>query len=281
MSNSPTWTVAYRPVAKRNRVYIKLAETLKLEHIKGVEKALTVYFSVAEMPIWILFFALGVSSDREVVDLIDVDIEDTNIVNILVASIHDADKKCEDFRKGKKALAYVDRLIKGCRFPPQESVEECIQQYLFPNLSGLKQKARFLGYMVKSLLHAFIGRRKVDNRDDFRNKRLELAGELLERELRAHIKHAERRMLKAMQRDLYGDRQVQPIEHYLDASIITNGLSRAFSTGHWCHPYKRMERVSGVVATIRRTNPLQMTADMRKTRQQVTYTGKVGDARYP
>lgn len=280
VSNNPTWMVGYRPGEKRKRVYIKLTETLKLEHIKGGEKALSVYI-LAEMPIWVLFFALGVSSDREVVNLIDVDIEDTTIVNILVASIHEADKNCEDFRKGKKALAYVDRLIKNCKFPPQESVEECLKTYLFPNLSGFKQKARFLGYMVKCLLHSFIGRRKVDNRDDFRNKRLELAGELLERELRAHIKHAERRMVKAMQRDLYGDRQVQPIEHYLDASIITNGLSRAFSTGHWCHPYKRMERVSGVVATLRRTNPLQMTADMRKTRQQVTYTGKVGDARYP
>ncbi|OIT35183.1 dna-directed rna polymerases iv and v subunit 2 [Nicotiana attenuata] len=280
LSNNSTWTVAYRAVDKMNRVYIKLTETLKLEHIKGVEKALRVHF-LAEMPIWVLFFALGVSSDREVVNLIDVDTEDTNIVNILVASIHNADKNCEDFRKGKNALAYVDTLIKGCKFPPQESVEECIKIYLFPNLSGLKQKARFLGYMVKRLLHSFIGCRKVDNRDDFRNKRLELAGELLERELRAHIKHAERRMIKAMQRDLYGDRQVQPIEQYLDASIITNGLSRAFSTGHWCHAYKKMERVSGVVATLRRTNPLQMTADMRKMRQQVKYTGKVGDARYP
>ncbi|KAJ8555221.1 hypothetical protein K7X08_012717 [Anisodus acutangulus] len=217
---------------------------------------------------WMVAYRPGVSSDREVVDLIDVDIEDSNIVNILLASIHEADKICEDFRKGKKALAYVDRLIKSCQFPPQESVEECIKQYLFPNLSGLKQKARFLGYLVKCLLHSYIGRRKVDNKDDFRNKRLELTGELLERELRAHIKHAERRIVKAMQRDLCGDRQVQPIEHYLDASIITNGLSGAFSTGHLCHPYKRMERVSGVVATVRRTNPLQMTADLRKTRQQ-------------
>ncbi|CAN4076358.1 unnamed protein product [Withania somnifera] len=270
VSNNPTWTIAYRPGEKRKRVYLKLVETLKLEHIKGEEKALTVYF-LAEMPIWVL----------EVVDLIDMGIEDANIANILLTSIHDADKNCEDFRKGKKALAYINRLIKNCKFPPPESVEECIKEYLFPNLSGLKQKARFLGYMVKCLLLSYIGRGKVENRDDFRNKRLDLAGELLERELRAHFKHVERRMVKAMQRDLCGGRQVQPIEHYLDASIITNGLSRAFSTGHWCHAYKRMETVSGVVATLRRTNPLQMTADLRKTRQPVTYTGKVGDARYP
>ncbi|KAA8515253.1 hypothetical protein F0562_018517 [Nyssa sinensis] len=281
LSNSPTWTVAYRSIAKRKRVYIKLVETPRVEHIRGGEKVLTVYFSVTEIPIWILFFALGVSSDREVVNLIDSDTEDASIVNILVASIHDADKKCEDFRRGGKALNCLDKLIKNCRFPPEESVDDCIINYLFPSLTGFKRKARFLGYMVKCLLQAYTGRRKVDNRDDFRNKRLELAGELLERELRVHIKHAERRMVKAMQRDLYGDRSLHPIEHYLDASIITNGLSRAFSTGAWSHPYKKMERTSGVVATLRRTNPLQATADMRKTRQQVQYTGKVGDARYP
>lgn len=260
---------------------MKLVDNSKVENLIGGQKVLSVYFAVAEMPVWILFFALGASSDREVVDLIDLDIEDTKIANILIASIYDADDKCRGFRKGKNALDHVQKLLNNCKFPPAESVEECIRNLLFPNLTGFKQKARFLGYMVKCLLQAYTGRRKVDNRDDFRNKRLELASELLERELKVHLKHAERRMVKALQRDLYGERDLQSLEHYLDASIITNGLSRAFSTGAWSHPYKKMERVSGVVATLRRTNPLQMTADMRKTRQQVSYTGRVGDARYP
>ncbi|CAH9063796.1 unnamed protein product [Cuscuta epithymum] len=282
VANTPNWMVSYRPVSKRKRVYIKLIDSPKVENVvSGGEKVLNVYFSVTEMPIWIFFFALGVSSDKEVVNLCDVDVEDAAIVNIIVASIHDADNKCESFRKQAVALSYVSELMKSCKYPPQESVEDCINNFLFPNLNTFKKKARFLGYMVKCLFQAYTGRRKVDNRDDFRNKRVELASELLERELRVHLKHAERRMTKAMQRDLYGDRQLQPIEHYLDASIVTNGLSRAFSTGAWSHPYKRMERLSGVVANLRRTNPLQMTADMRKTRQQVSYTGKVGDARYP
>ena len=107
-----------------------------------------------------------------------------------------------------------------------------------------------------------------------------MASELLERELKVHVSHALRRMTKALQRDLYGDRDVHPIEHYLDASIVTNGLTRAFSTGAWCHPFKWMERVSGVVGNLGRANPLQTMLDLRKTRQQVLYTGKVGDARY-
>lgn len=280
MAKDPTWTIAYRPVSKRKRVYIKLVP--KVEHLIAGDKILTAYFYVTEVPVWLLFFALGVPNDKEVVKLIGLDTdEDSAIANILVPSIYDADKKFDGFRKAGNAIEYIKKLMQGCKFPPTETVDELINTYLFPNLRSRRQKASFLAYMVKCLLEAYRGRRKVDNRDDLRNKRVELAGELLERELRVHIKHAEKRMVKAIQRDLYKDREVQTIDHYLDASIITNGLSRAFSTGAWVHPYKRMERISGVVANLRRTNPLQAVCDMRKTRQQVSYTGRVGDARYP
>ncbi|KAK1432101.1 hypothetical protein QVD17_08992 [Tagetes erecta] len=282
VAGTPNWRVMYRSTNKRKRVYVKLGENSSDDDIEGGAQVITGYIlSLKDMPIWILFFALGVKSDKQVVDLIEADINDGNIVNILIASIHHADQKCNEFRKDGNALSYVKKLMDKSTFPPKESVEECLANYLFPNIIGFKRKARYLGYMVKCLLEGYSGRRKVDNKDDFRNKRLELAGELLERELTIHLKHAEKRMVKSIQRDLYPDRTVQPIECYLDAAIITNGLSRAFSTGSWSHPYKNMERTSGVVATLRRANPLQMIADMRRTRQHVLYAGKAGDARYP
>ncbi|XP_022729296.1 DNA-directed RNA polymerases IV and V subunit 2-like isoform X1 [Durio zibethinus] len=281
ISNIQGWTIAYRSEVKRNRLIIRLVENSKVEYIKGGEKVLTVYFLSIEIPVWVLFFALGVPSDKEVINLIDFGSNDSSISNILFASIRNADWKCNNFREGRNALNHVDRLLKDTRFPPEEGAQECLSLYLFPTLCGLRQKARFLGYIVKCLLQAYTGRRKCDNRDDFRNKRLELAGELLERELKVHIAHARRRMAKTLQRDLYADRTVRPIEHYLEGSIVTNGLSRAFSTGAWSHPFKRMERISGVVANLGRANPLQTMVDLRKTRQQVQYTGKVGDARYP
>lgn len=279
--NNPCWSVSYKSLVKRNRLVIKLVGNPKNEDIKGGEKVLIIYFLSVEIPVWILFFALGVSSDREAIELIDYDKDDANVQNILFASIRDADESCEGFRQGNAALRHIVQLVKKSKFPPTESVEDCVNTYAFPNIKGLKRKARFLAYMVKCLLLAYTGHRKCDNRDDFRNKRLDLAGELLERELRVHIAHARKRMAKVLQRDLYGDRDVRPIEHYLDASIITNGLQRAFSTGAWSHSYKKMERISGVVANLGRTNPLQTMAEMRRTRQQVQYTGKVGDARYP
>ncbi|KAK0601528.1 hypothetical protein LWI29_025081 [Acer saccharum] len=69
--------------------------------------------------------------------------------------------------------------------------------------------------------------------------------------------------------------------NYLDTSIVTNGHSQ-LEAGAWSHPYKRMERISGVVANLGRANPLQTMVDLRRARQQVQYyTGKVGDAKYP
>ncbi|KAF9674118.1 hypothetical protein SADUNF_Sadunf10G0094400 [Salix dunnii] len=190
-------------------------------------------FLVDRDPYTDIVFALGVRADKEVIDLIDYASNGASIVNIFFAQIYDADEKCEHFRREDKALDFVDKM-----------------------LNSRRHKARFLGYMLRCLLEAYTGHRKCDNRDSFRNKRFELASELLERELKVHGSH----------RDLYGDRDVHPIEHYLDASIVTNGLTRTFSTGAWCHPFKWMERVYKVVGNLGRANPLQTMIDLRKNK---------------
>ncbi|RDX65488.1 DNA-directed RNA polymerase D subunit 2b, partial [Mucuna pruriens] len=77
-------------------------------------------------------------------------------------------------------------------------LNEWLEMYVFLGISGLKRKARFLVYRGKGLLLATTSRRRCDSRDDFRNKRLELANELLEHELKVHIAHARKRMSKAL-----------------------------------------------------------------------------------
>lgn len=278
--DKPAPTVSYLSEVKAKRIYVKLVEAPKVEGFNG-GRLISFYFFFATMPIWVMFFALGALSDKDVFEMIDLEGCEASMTDIILSTIKDAEAQFEGFRSIDKACQHIDTLVKNAKFPPTESFDQYVSKYLFPNIAGHRSKALFLGYMVKCLLLSSVGKRKCDNKDDFRNKRLHLAGELLARELRAHVRHAERRMVKAMQRDLNGDNSLQLIERYWDASIITNGLNRAFSTGAWTHPYKKAERSSGIVATLRRTNPLQMISDMRKTRQQVLYAGKAGDARYP
>ncbi|KAF5184466.1 Dna-directed rna polymerase subunit beta [Thalictrum thalictroides] len=241
---------------------------------------LTFQFLSCSIPLWILLFALGMSSDREIIDMLDVNLT-SSVENLLLSTMRYADDTLEGFRKGGRSLQEIYGLISNTRFPPKETPQECMEKYLFPSLCTFKQKALFIVKMVKCLLQSYSGKRKCENRDDFRNKRLDLASELLERELRIHLKHAERKMVKSMQRDLYGNRDMRAMDFYLDASVITNGLCRAFSTGGWSHHFKNNERIPGVVANLRRTNTLQMMSDMRKTRHHVQYSGRVGDARFP
>ncbi|KAF9599754.1 hypothetical protein IFM89_001700 [Coptis chinensis] len=195
-------------------------------------KRLWVYEKPSCFLLWVFLFALGMPSDKEIVEIIDINLDDATSVNLLQSTISYADNKFEGFHKAGNALEIVKKSIlndgiSSTKFPPKESG--------FP---------------------------------------LESARDCLD-------KHTERWKVKTIQRDLYGERTVRQIECYIDASIITNGLSRAFSTGIWPHHVSSRQKISGVAVTLQRTNPLQMMSEMRNVRQYVKYTGIVGDARFP
>ena len=73
-----------------------------------------------KIPVWILFFAIGASSDKEVIDLIDYRTENGRGSNVPFPSIHCAGRRCEAFCKGttKDAFELVDEKIKGSTFFP-------------------------------------------------------------------------------------------------------------------------------------------------------------------
>jgi DNA-directed RNA polymerase II subunit RPB2/DNA-directed RNA polymerase-4/5 subunit 2 len=176
--------ISFMHEMKRRRIYIKLVESTRSEDFSG-SKIISISFLYATMPVWLLFFALGISSDKEAFDVIDMQDCDASVINTISATIKESDELCEGFRKSDKARQYVDEVVKSSRFPPAESFDDYIARFLFADISGNRNKALFLGYMVKCLLMAFTGKRKCDNKDNFRNKRLDLPGELLGREQEA------------------------------------------------------------------------------------------------
>ena len=212
--------------------------------------------------------------------MIGIDQSDPKVVNILVNTIRNTEQMFPGFRVRQNAVDFVSNLVKSTKFPPTETIDQCIEEFLFPEMEE-RGKALFLGYMVKTLLFSWSGKRKCDSIHDLRNKRLEIAGDLLYRQTYIQVRRLQKSMTKKMERDLQGESVFKDIESYVDASIISGGLKRAFSVGQWSHPFKRMEMISGVVATLRRTNAVQMMSDLRKTRQHVQYSGKSGDARFP
>ena len=138
------------------------------------------------IPLFILFRALGVNADKEICKRIILNIEDERYKKMLFAlkaSIIDANKHT----KYEDALEFI---ISNAMFSINMDKETGIQKKkkftisvlendLFPHCKTKQEKIYFLGYMVNKLLRTKFGWRKVDDRDSYKNKRVDLTGTLL------------------------------------------------------------------------------------------------------
>ncbi|KAH9330046.1 hypothetical protein KI387_002154, partial [Taxus chinensis] len=286
VTSTPSWMAIYTPSASgfswnKNKVFVKIIKTIKDDKWFAGRDVITVNFFSITVPVVLMFYALGVESDLEMIQMIRNSSSDCKMSELLLSSIYKAEAELKDFRRKDKVWDYINDQLKKCKFPKNQDAEEALKAYLFPYIVGYKQKAMFLGYMVNCLLSSYFGRRSVENKDDYKNKRLELAGELLGHELQGLVRHFRNRMGKGIQRELSVRGNLKSMDIYVDASIITNGLVRAFSTGNWSHPHKFNTKCTGVVASLKSTNPLQTLSEMRRMRLRVQYAAKLGDARYP
>jgi DNA-directed RNA polymerase-4/5 subunit 2 len=182
----------------KNKITVKLEKTAKGKEV------LTVRFFAVTVPLVLLFYALGVKSDREMMHLVGCASDDYEMSHVLVSSLHKTEAELKDFRNKKAVWGYINLQLKKSKYPKNKNAEEVLNAHLFPYIEGHKQKAMFLGYMVNCLLSSYFGRRQIESKDDYRNKRLELAGELLSRELEILLKRFRSQMTKQIQKDLSG-----------------------------------------------------------------------------
>ena len=127
------------------------------------------------VPLFILMRALGIESDRDIIDYCLLDREKyAHYVDLFIPSIHDAGKIFNQ----EVALKYIATLTKGKTVP---HALEILTNYLLPHIGEMnfQEKAYFIGYMVKQLLQVFLKEAKATDRDNFRYKRVELTGSLL------------------------------------------------------------------------------------------------------
>jgi len=135
-----------------------------------------------DIPVVIVFRALGIVPDRDVLNHVCFDPNDTAILEMLQPSIEEAFA----VQDRDAALDFIGRrgdFEMGTRAQRQRAAFDLLQMELLPHVSTSEgfesKKAYFLGYMVHRLCTAALGRRELDDRDHFGNKRLDLAGTLL------------------------------------------------------------------------------------------------------
>lgn len=142
----------------------------------------TIPYIKVDIPIWVVFRALGVISDRDILEHICYDVQDTQMLEMLKPCIDDGfviqDREVAlDFIGNRGTTTGLSR-ERRIRY-----AQEILQKEMLPHISmsegSESKKAYFFGYMIHRLLLAALERRELDDRDHFGKKRLDLAGPLL------------------------------------------------------------------------------------------------------
>ena len=127
------------------------------------------------VPLFILMRALGVISDKSIIEYCLLDLEKNNsYVDLFIPSVHDA---YQIFNQ-ETALRYIASFTKRRTIT---GVLEILMNYFLPHVGekNFLDKAYYIGYMVTRLLRVFTNDDKPTDRDNFRFKRIETSGTLI------------------------------------------------------------------------------------------------------
>ena len=230
------------------------------------------------VPLFILMRALGIESDREIIDYCLLDREKyAHYVDLFIPSIHDAGKIFNQ----EVALKYIATLTKGKTIP---HALEILTNYLLPHVGEMnfQEKAYFIGYMVKQLLQVFLKETKATDRDNFRYKRVELTGSLLYDLFKEYYSLQQHHIYQKFDKEYYYKKGAYlknfpslvelNYKEFFGERIVADGFRKAFK-GNWGSE-AHTKRV-GVVQDVNRLSFNSFVAQMRKINLPLDASAKI------
>jgi DNA-directed RNA polymerase II subunit RPB2 len=189
-----------------------------------------------EVPLVVMFRALGIVADKDILERIVYDFSDIAMLAACRFSIEDAapintQELALDFiaKRGPTMGATRDVRIQYAR--------ELVQKELLPHVGRTpyceNRKAYFMGYMTNRLLLGALGRIVEDDRDHFGKKRMDLAGPLVSASFTSLWRKTVKDLRKNLQRIVDRGKAPNIAQVIEQASCLTNGLKYQFATGNW------------------------------------------------
>lgn len=233
-----------------------------------------------DVPIVIVFRALGVVPDGDILEHICYDANDWQMLEMLKPCVE------EGFviQEREVALDFIGRRgVLGIRREKRiQYARDILQKELLPNITqeaGFElRKAFFLGYMVNRLLLCALERKEPDDRDHFGKKRLDLAGPLLAGLFRLLFKKLTRDIYTYMQRCVENDKEFN-LTLAVKSQTITDGLRYSLATGNWGEQKKAMSARAGVSQVLNRYTYSSTLSHLRRTNTPIGRDGKIAKPR--
>jgi DNA-directed RNA polymerase II subunit RPB2 len=245
------------------------------------------------IPLFIVFRALGVISDKEICEKILLSINSEKYKEILQglqASIIEANA----YMTQEECVRYITSYVMftpinmdketGAR-KKYEFTMDILSNDLFPHCTTKEQKIYFLGYTANRLLKTSFEWLPQDDRDSYLNKRIDLTGSLLNNLFRNYfnklVKDMEKQVIREINTgswrstdDYQSIINMTNIYKIIKSTTIENGIKRALSTGDFGIKHVNSNKV-GVAQVLNRLTYVSSLSHARRISTPVDKSGKL------
>ena len=241
-----------------------------------------------EIPIIILFRALGILADKDIYELILGMEKDTFYDPIITESILEA----SSINTKDQSLAWLAEHTNtwSVKSQKQSNVQDILSEELFPQIGGSEmnyEKACFLAHMTRKVLWTSSKRIPTDDRDAYPNKRVDIPGFLLADLFR---KTYNNRMVKdmkaALSKEIHGGSwkatgnwteivNINNINKVIKATIMDVCLKSSLATGNFGSGKIGGPNKIGVSQVLNRLNYTSAISHLRRISTPIEKTGKL------
>jgi DNA-directed RNA polymerase beta subunit len=272
---------------KNIQVKITSKETIHGKNIK-----VSIPHITQDLPLFVVFKALGVISDYDIVNMILYNTpkdEWKEYTQFLLASLEETATITTELMAKEYMCKYVNMMGYDRDKSEKERrltyLNDIINNDFLPHVgSEYKAKAFYLGHMVKLLLDVFLKKRDPDDRDSYVNKRIDTAGILMANLFRQYFTKLVKDMKTNINKEYTSGswRSSKDFENILNLSniykvikysTITTGLKFALATGNW--GIKNNNNKQGIAQVLSRLTYNSTLSHLRRVNTPMEKTSKL------
>jgi len=264
-----------RVTVEMNKRYARKTEVAKIfSQRDGVRKPLTVEkrkdgmlmvkissAGTTAIPVVLLMRGLGIDNDQEIFQAIA---GPTATFKYIVANLNEVKDNDEyNVETQEEAMQWLEKKFAAGQQKEyrEQRITNLLDKELLPHLGSLeenrKKKAIFLGRIVRQVLEMAINSKEPNDKDHYANKRVRLAGDLIEDLFRVSLQQLARDLKYQLERHHNRKRDLK-ITSCLRPDVLTSKVMHALATGNW------VGGRSGVSQLLDRTTFLAALSHMRR-----------------
>lgn len=265
--------------------------------IRGLSLKVSISHIRQDLPLFVIFRALGLISDKKILQVILLDkiLDNTSdytfqCLQILKNSLEES----SHIKSQADALKYISKYISYSNYNKTytdeykiQYINEILSKDFLPHLSNREnhmKKCYFLGHMTKKLLDYFILKKNPDDRDSYINKRISTPGVLMANLYRQCFNKVTKDMKTQITKEFNNGSwrasnnftdliNISNIYKIVKFNIIATGLKFALATGNW--GLKNLSNKQGIAQVLSRLTYNSTLSHLRRVNTPMEKNGKL------